>query len=67
MVVARSRVLGSWDALTLLPSRYASITHDQIKAVAAKYFSPDRRSVATLLPEAGEQSESESESGTAAA
>jgi zinc protease len=60
-------LLGSWRELTLLPSRYASITNDQIKAAAAKYFSPDRRSVVTLLPEAEPPSVSESESGTAAA
>src|SRR5690606_4778800 len=58
-------LLGSWRELTMLPTRYASITHDQIKAVAAKYFAADRRSVVTLLPEAEPQPESES--GTAAA
>jgi zinc protease len=58
-------LLGSWHELTRLPSRYAFITNDQVKAVAAKYFSPDRRSVVTLLPEA--EAESPSESSTAAA
>jgi len=58
-------LLGSWHELTLLPSRYASITNDQVKAVAAKFFAPDRRSVVTLLPEA--EAESPSESSTAAA
>jgi predicted Zn-dependent peptidase len=60
-------LLGSWQELTMLPSRYASITNDQIKTVAAKYFSPDRRSVVTLVPEAEPHSEAESESRTAAA
>ncbi|HYI01461.1 MAG TPA: insulinase family protein, partial [Hyalangium sp.] len=60
-------LLGSWRELTTLPSRYASITNDQVKAVAARFFSPDRRSVVTLLPEAESQSESHAESGTAAA
>jgi zinc protease len=56
-------LLGSWRELLTLPNRYAAITNEQVKAAAAKYFSPDRRSVVTLLPE----SESQSESSTAAA
>jgi zinc protease len=43
-------LLGSWrDGLTL-PSVYAAVTNEQVKAVAAKYFSPARRSVVTLIP-----------------
>jgi predicted Zn-dependent peptidase len=46
-------LLGSWrDGLTL-PSVYAAVTNEQVKAVAAKYFAPERRSVVTLIPAAG--------------
>jgi predicted Zn-dependent peptidase len=46
-------LLGSWrDGLTL-PSVYAAATNEQVKAVAAKYFAPERRSVVTLIPAAG--------------
>jgi zinc protease len=51
-------LLGSWRELLTMPSRYASITNDQVKAVAAKYFAPERRSVVTLLPEADAEAES---------
>jgi predicted Zn-dependent peptidase len=45
-------LLGSWrDGLTL-PSVYAAVTNEQVKAVAAKYFAPERRSVVTLTPTA---------------
>ncbi|NOJ83386.1 M16 family metallopeptidase [Myxococcus xanthus] len=43
-------LLGDWRRLLTLPSTYASITNDQVKAVAAKYFAPERRSVVTLVP-----------------
>ena len=59
-------LLGSWREMLTLPNRYASITHEQVKAAAAKYFSPDRRSVVTLLPESEPLSESETESAAAA-
>lgn len=59
-------LLGSWRELTLLPSRYAAITNEQVKATAAKFFSPDRRSVVTLLPEAEAEAPS-SDSDSAAA
>jgi predicted Zn-dependent peptidase len=45
-------LLGSWRELMTLPSRYAAITHEQVKA-----FAPDRRSVVTLLPESEPQSD----------
>ncbi|WNG37052.1 insulinase family protein [Archangium violaceum] len=46
-------LLGSWrDGLTL-PSVYAAATNEQVKAVAAKTFAPERRSVVTLIPAAG--------------
>ncbi|MGZ3459046.1 MAG: M16 family metallopeptidase [Archangium sp.] len=46
-------LLGSWrDGLTL-PSVYAAITHEQVKAVAAKVFKPEHRSVVTLIPAEG--------------
>jgi predicted Zn-dependent peptidase len=44
-------LLGSWQELLTLPTRYATITNEQVKAAAAKYFAPDTRSVVTLLPE----------------
>jgi predicted Zn-dependent peptidase len=44
-------LLGSWRELLTLPSRYASVTNEQVKAVAAKYFAPEHRSVVTLVPE----------------
>lgn len=43
-------LLGDWRRLLTLPSTYASITNDQVKAVAAKYFAPEGRSVVTLVP-----------------
>lgn len=47
-------LLGDWRQGLSLPSFYASVTNEQVKAVAAKYFAPERRSVVTLLPESGE-------------
>ncbi|WNG17372.1 M16 family metallopeptidase [Cystobacter fuscus] len=45
-------LLGSWrDGLTL-PSVYAAATNEQVRAVAAKYFAPERRSVVTVRPTA---------------
>ncbi|SES89634.1 M16 family metallopeptidase [Stigmatella erecta] len=44
-------LLGSWQELLMLPSRYAAISNEQVKTVAAKFFAPERRSVVTLLPE----------------
>ncbi|MFP2910732.1 M16 family metallopeptidase [Pyxidicoccus sp. 3LFB2] len=43
-------LLGDWRRLLTLPSAYTSITNDMVKAAAAKYFAPERRSVVTLLP-----------------
>ncbi|MCP3142167.1 M16 family metallopeptidase [Pyxidicoccus xibeiensis] len=43
-------LLGDWRSLLTLPSAYASITNEQVKAAAAKYFAPERRSVVTLVP-----------------
>ncbi|QSQ26255.1 insulinase family protein [Pyxidicoccus parkwayensis] len=43
-------LLGDWRRLLTLPAAYTSITNDMVKAVAAKYFAPERRSVVTLLP-----------------
>ncbi|MBI3182919.1 MAG: insulinase family protein [Myxococcales bacterium] len=43
-------LLGSWREGLTLPSRYQAITSEQVKAVAAKYFAPTRRAVATLVP-----------------
>jgi zinc protease len=43
-------LLGDWRRLLTLPNAYTSITNDMVKAAAAKYFAPERRSVVTLLP-----------------
>ncbi len=43
-------LLGSWRELLAMPSRYASITNEQVRAAAARYFAPEKRSVVTLLP-----------------
>ncbi len=44
-------LLGSWREGLALPARYEAITREQVKAAAARTFSGDRRSVATLIPE----------------
>jgi predicted Zn-dependent peptidase len=43
-------LLGDWRRLLTLPNVYTSVTNDMVKAAAAKYFAPERRSVVTLLP-----------------
>ncbi|MCP3099390.1 insulinase family protein [Myxococcus sp. K15C18031901] len=43
-------LLGDWRHVLTLPSAYAAVTSDQVKAAAAKYLIPERRSVVTLLP-----------------
>jgi zinc protease len=45
-------LLGSWRDGLSLPSVYAAATNEQLRAVAAKYFAPERRSVVTLVPQA---------------
>jgi predicted Zn-dependent peptidase len=45
-------LLGSWRDGLSLPSVYAATTNEQVKAVATKYFAPERRSVVTLIPAA---------------
>jgi zinc protease len=42
--------LGDWREALKLPNRYAAITHEQVKAAAAKYLSRDRRVTVTLKP-----------------
>jgi len=42
--------LGGWREALKLPARYAAITNDQVKAVARKYLSRDRRVTVTLKP-----------------
>lgn len=44
-------LLGSWKDGLGLVHRYEAITNEQVKAAAAKYFAPTRRSVVTLVPE----------------
>jgi predicted Zn-dependent peptidase len=43
-------LLGSWESVLAMPSAYATVDNDRVKAVAAKYFAPERRSVVTLVP-----------------
>jgi predicted Zn-dependent peptidase len=50
-------LLGSWRDGLSLPSLYATTTNEQVKAVAARYFNPERRSVVTLVPAAPEAAE----------
>jgi zinc protease len=45
-------LLGDWRSVLSLPAAYASVTQEQVRAVAARTFAPQRRSVVTLLPEA---------------
>jgi zinc protease len=48
-------MLGHWrEGLSLVP-RYSAITGEQVRAAAAKYLSPERRSVVTLVPTAEAQ------------
>jgi zinc protease len=44
-------MLGSWRDGLSLPDRYRAISADQVRAAAARYFDPLRRSVVTLVPE----------------
>ena len=48
-------LMGDWRAGLTLPAGYAAVTQEQVKAAAAKYFAPNRRSVVTLIPEGGAQ------------
>ncbi len=43
-------MLGDWRNGLELPSRYESITGEQVKAAARLYLAPPRRSVVTLVP-----------------
>ena len=43
-------MLGHWRTGLALPSRYESVTPDQVRAAAATYLTPVRRSVVTLVP-----------------
>lgn len=45
-------LLGHWRKGLELSERYEAITREQVRAAAAKYFDPLRRSVVTLLPSA---------------
>ncbi|HET9451777.1 MAG TPA: insulinase family protein, partial [Aggregicoccus sp.] len=44
-------LLGTWREGLTLPSAYAAVDNARIKAVASKYFAPERRSIVTLIPE----------------
>ena len=43
-------MLGDWRPGLALPSRYESITGEQVRAAAKKYLGAERRSVVTLVP-----------------
>ena len=43
-------MLGDWREGLALPTRYETITGEQVRAAAAKYLAPERRSVVTLVP-----------------
>jgi zinc protease len=43
-------LLGHWREGLSLVSRYEAITVEQVRAAAARYLSPERRSVVTLIP-----------------
>ncbi len=43
-------MLGSWREGLALPLKYEAVTSDDVKAVAVKYLTADRRSVVTLVP-----------------
>lgn len=43
-------MLGTWQKGLALASRYETVTAEQVKAAAAKYLAPSRRSVVTLVP-----------------
>jgi predicted Zn-dependent peptidase len=63
-------LFGSWKAGLSLPGAYAAITPERVREVAARYLSPDRKSVVTLVPEpaaAGAGGEGAADASTAAA
>ena len=43
-------MLGDWRQGLALPTQYETITSEQVRAAAAKYLAPERRSVVTLVP-----------------
>jgi predicted Zn-dependent peptidase len=43
-------MLGDWRQGLALPTQYETVTGEQVRAAAAKYLSPERRSVVTLVP-----------------
>jgi predicted Zn-dependent peptidase len=45
-------MLGSWREGLSLPDRYRAVTAERVRAAAAHYLHPLRRSVVTLVPEA---------------
>jgi zinc protease len=46
--------LGDWRQGLALASRYEGITPEHVKDVAARYLTPERRSVVTLVPAGGD-------------
>ena len=43
-------MLGDWRQGLALPTQYETITSEQVRAAAARYLAPERRSVVTLVP-----------------
>ena len=43
-------MLGDWRQGLALPTQYETITSEQVRLAAAKYLSPEKRSVVTLVP-----------------
>ncbi len=50
-------LLGDWRESLRTLDRYGAITNADVKRVAAKYFTPQNRSVATLVPTSTEEAE----------
>ncbi len=44
-------MLGSWREGLSLPLRYEAVTKEQVRAAAAHYLRPERRSIVTLVPQ----------------
>ena len=47
-------LFGKWQAIFDTLDRYAKVTADDVKRVAAKYLAPDGKSIVTLIPKPSE-------------
>jgi predicted Zn-dependent peptidase len=50
MLGAHEMLSGTWRSILSLEEKYDAVSKEQVREVAATYFSPLRRSVVTLLP-----------------